>query len=184
MTVLGAGCMVTGSPEFAEPKPTRPYLAAQKPVTWAIKVVPGVGSPAVYALDGVTFDVVSEDLNKNLFAVLFLDYRGPVAVPSTVDQPFHFVPVVIAPGHLDPTSVANARPVEYPYTLPTGTPAGCHSLTVLVTHDFKVGGVDPMDDKDVGTLTWWLAVQDQFTMFDPASCIAVAGTGDVDGGTP
>jgi hypothetical protein len=175
--------MVTGSPEFAEPKPTRPFLAAQKPVTWAVNVVLGAGSPAVYTPDMVIFDVVSEDLNKNLLAVLFLDYRGPV---STVDEPFHFQPIVtIAPGHLDPTSVANPRDVKYPYTLPPGTPAGCHSLTALVTHDLTVGGVHPQDDSDVATLTWWLAVQDPLnTMFDPASCIAVAGTADVDGGTP
>lgn len=185
MALLGAGCMVTGSPDFAEPKTTAPFLTAQNPVTWAVKVVNGVGSPAQFALDRVSFRVLSEDLNRKLLAALVLDYRG--FVKPTDDKPMDFPPVKeIDPGHLDPNDMSSQRIVDMDYLLPTGTKAGCHSLTVIVTHDFEATTINPSSDTDYATLTWWLAVQDPLGKpLDLASCVAAAGTtASVDGGNP
>jgi hypothetical protein len=147
----------------------------------------------VFQTPSINFDVFSEDLNTNgLTAALALDYPGPLAARE--DPPVVMDGQTILPGHFDPTSAACVDPcpsptlrgVEMVLRLPPGITPGCHSATVIVTHEFfPPFTVTPKRSNDLATLTWWLDVQDPNnpSPTNLAACLAAASSaGRVDGG--
>jgi hypothetical protein len=195
MTLFGSGCMVTDSPDFTPPpsQPSKPFLTATSPPSWAVLRVHGVGSPTTYQLPPFVFEVVSEDLNtEGLYAALVLDYPGPDAEIS-LEGENHFPNYLFSsnapfpPGHLDPTSIAGRPETAIPNgPLPSDTKPGCHSVTLLVTHHFVPGPhVKPITPGDLGILTWWLDVEDLQggpSTTDVAGCLNATITGSADGG--
>jgi hypothetical protein len=130
----------------------------------------------------VQFEVVSEDLNTaGVSAILLLDYTGPLLSP-TDPQPPQLARAQIPPGHLDSASCVADKPcplprtVTVPFTLPMGTTAGCHTVTVLATHEFEFASINPKSPSDSATLTWYLNVVDtlQNAPVDPSTCQAAA----------
>jgi hypothetical protein len=159
-------------------------MATGTPFPWAVTTIQSVGG-LTYLPSQLTFDVISEDLNENLLAVVVLDYQGPAQ--SSQDGPLPVSDIkVIDPGHLDPAGVAAPRRVPISYQIPAGTNLGCHSLTVIATHAFALGfKANPKDLKDVGTLTWWIQLEDPLSHSSAnfATCLTLAGAGSDGGNT-
>jgi hypothetical protein len=111
-------------------------------------------SPGRYAQPPIIeFVVVSEDLQSpSLQAVVLADFRGfgsaeaPLYLGGNVD---------IAPGHLGtPRDAVQIND----YNFPLNVPAGCHSVTLAVSHKFDnptSPRAAPVEQGDAATVTWW-----------------------------
>jgi len=106
-------------------------------------------------LDTLSFEVVSEDLQTPLQALLFLDFAG-FSEPndrSVLKQ------ITIPAGHLNDPARGSSIDFAFGPVLP-----GCHSVTLAVSHGFQLpfGSriVSPVVKTDVATMTWWYDVDD------------------------
>jgi hypothetical protein len=180
LTALGGpGCLVTTSPDFAKPQITPPLLTDLSPAPYEIQQVSSIpGMSGSYPQVNIEFTVVSEDLGSpDLSGVLLKDFQGfgkeieyKKLNPSTI---------VIPPGHLD----SPTRHRNYSFGFEAAD-QGCHSVTLAVTHAFKDPGakfLDVVKEGDLGTATWWYAVDvpDDYRL---SMCIVVSGT-PIDAGT-
>jgi hypothetical protein len=182
MACFESGCAVTASPEFQAPQLTKPYLTAMNPVTWAILPIQGVGSPPSYQLPELGFEIVSEDLNTpGLWGALVLDYSPGKQQQNVV---FFTKGPSYEPGHLDPSGPGKRSETVPSTLLMNGTLAGCHSATLLVTHQFNGPSVQSAVPGDLGTLTWWLDLEDLQHPVAPelASCLTSGIVATPDGG--
>ncbi|HEX7453271.1 MAG TPA: hypothetical protein VF294_13340, partial [Polyangiaceae bacterium] len=115
--LLASSCIVANPPEYVDPLQTRPILDVGQAVPGTSQVL------VVHAGDHVGFSVPvrSEDAGEDLRAVFFID-QGPGS--AGIFQNSQRIP---ASTYSDTT-----RPVTFPWTVPTLTPAGCHLLTLTV----------------------------------------------------
>lgn len=155
-----ASCLVTSSPDFTPPEQTRPEIVTndQFPPT------PALGEftlfyPTAGEYSPVEFSawVQSEDADQDVLAVLLIDYGDasdvsngpwrayvpgePLAAGSMAQGPRGPVTISWRPGKLE-------------------TP-GCHTVTLLVTHEFRLDSDAywcPQRAEDASTLTWFAAV--------------------------
>jgi hypothetical protein len=188
MSLFGAGCMVTGSPDFAEPQMSKPYLTADSPEPWTVVALKGIGTPPTYQLPPLKFEIASEDLNtRGVLVQLVSDYPGPVAtgtdnVKGVLNSPVKILP----PGHLGPGEIVTRTQLIDSVPLLLGTAPGCHSITLFASHGFKLNTVLPETDGDLGTLTWWVFAQDPSgqtpTSENLADCLTAGTTNAGDGG--
>ncbi len=163
-----SACIVTGSPDFSPPEKTRPQLIAVTPTTEFIRpaFVDGAFQPTT-----LQAELLSEDGGDNLQPVLLIDYGfdGPGDVPWR-----HAAPVdVIAPGTLS----EGPRPLSISWTPPSFIQPGCHTLTLLVTHEARgsnPGFWCPADPDDYATLTWFVALCEELSTCDYSDCF-IAG---------
>jgi len=156
----GLSCLITASPDFAQPTRTHPFLTNLSPPTFQIQRVTGTGSTAMYMGEHIRFQVVSEDLQSGpLQALLLLDFEG-------FGLPFH--PVLrsenIAPGHFNTPDAPPRETFDFPVNFPPGITPTCHSVTLAVSHKFvqPAGTITfaPEDELDVATATWWYDLLD------------------------
>jgi len=177
-----ASCLVSPTPSDLQPaRVTPPYLSGFDPdpsKVWVIDRANPGGAVATFRASTGSVNVVSEDLGNNLQALLLLDYQGESTSLAAIVQIINDIPA----GHID--DPPPLRSIKIDFTLPPGTPAGCHSLTLIVTHGFKLASLVPARDWDVAFAVWWLDVDD-----DPAApradlvrCLAQAPRPS-DGGT-
>jgi hypothetical protein len=180
----GLHCLVTASPDFVKPELKGPFLENVTPSPFQMQLVRSIPvSPPSYESATVTFDVVSEDLQTpGLEAVLLLDFRG-FEVSSDQDP---LKVLTIEPGHLD-SPPRHIPPVEF--VIPRSVAKGCHSVTLVVSHEFVklfTRAIVPKcqvtkDCKgDVATVTWWYQVGVDAT--NPAPCSIPAQDAGVDSG--
>jgi hypothetical protein len=159
---------------------TPPYLSAVSPDLlhiWSIpRISAATGGPPTFPTESIAFDVVSEDVGNNLQAAVVLDYQGPASAKGVVVGQNTSIP----PGHLDDPE---PRRVEMSFTVPAGTAPGCHSLTLIVTHQFVPLQPIPAEAGDVAYAVWWLDVDDDITAPTAtlAGCLAPFANGS-DGG--
>jgi hypothetical protein len=178
MTIAMSGCVITSSPDFNAPQMTRPYLTAIAPPPWEVKTIKSTGT-LTFPQSSVTFGVVSEDLNRSLLGLMVLDYQGPAAALHET-PPIIAQPMSIDAGHLDSVSAVTPRTVDMPFQIGPGTSLGCHSLTVIVTHDLQPTKVVPKEEDDSATLTWWVNLEDPLSSspVNIATCLTTSSTGD------
>ena len=100
--------------------------------------------------------VVSEDAGQPLLEVLLIDY-GIETLPG---QPWREA----QPGpKLPPKSLADG-PRSVRHTWNAQVALGCHTVTMLVTHEVRGGGLDffcPLSADDFDTLTWVVSLCDE-----------------------
>jgi hypothetical protein len=181
VTALGGlHCLVTASPDFAKPTQTPPFLTNLVPPPYQAQFIPNL-SPTSYKTATVGFDVISEDLQSPpLEALLLLDFMG---LGARYDQePLKFQR--IAAGHLDSPPRSNS----IDFLLPSATTKGCHSVTLLVSHEFVkdfTREIIPKQSGDVAAVTWWYQVGGDSTspMLDIAPCVIPTRDGGLDGGS-
>ncbi len=171
MVLGGPSCLVTQSPEFEQPKRTRPYITRLlSPPAYQIISISSKGLLRTFDQMDLQFELLSEDLQNGPVAVLGLDFKGPAAPASATVVGYNNA---IPAGHLmGPDS--GPRVVDILLQLPTGTTAGCHSITLMVTHQ-TAPGFAPTDESDVDYATWWALVDVNST--DLTDCV-VPETGD------
>ena len=176
--------MVTASPEFAEPLPTPPFITNLTPNPYQIQPIRSVqGATTGYEPAApITFDVVSEDLQKpGLQAALLLDFQG-LSLPY--DIPALAVNLNIPAGHLP--SPRHAGPMSF--GLSPSVTKGCHSVTLIVTHEFANDifsrTINPKEPGDVAMVTWWyqVGIDSANPSFDVTTCTVATGDAGAEAG--
>ena len=140
-----SGCLVDDPPPYPTAQQTPPRLDYAK-------ASPGLDQVLVTSFpDLVTFEmpVTSEDAGDELAAVLLLDYDGQGG-----EQ--------LNSGHLPASTLAdtNKRVFSLPWLVPKRIDAGCHRITLRVTHLGNTGATanDVLDKKDLAEAYWFANV--------------------------
>jgi hypothetical protein len=147
-------CLVTSTPSFEPPKRTAPFLVAAS-------ALPDVRN--MILMDARTTpskvfsaEVVSEDNGQQVLGLLYVDYGYN---PPGTDQPFRAMVANIR--ELDPSTLTdpNARTMRVTW-LPeiTGTSSGCHTVTLIASHDFDRETQCPKCLSDSSQITWQVFV--------------------------
>jgi hypothetical protein len=168
----GPSCVITSSPDFAKPTQTPPFLTGLTPAPYLLITVRQLNN--AYTSPTISFQVVSEDLQSApLQGLLLLDFQG-FSVPNP--QVLYSLPP-IAPGHFASLATPTREPPK-PIDLqfPSGIAPGCHSVTLVVTHEFKyvVGPsgvtISSKAEGDIATATWSYDLVDPDPMQPPHHC--------------
>lgn len=138
-----SGCLIDDPPPYPEPKQTPPrldYASATPPLSQII---------TAHSRDVVTFTIssISEDAGDGLRAFLLLDFDGEFpSTPAGDDS--------MPASTLDDSS----RFFQIRWRILPGTPAGCHRLTLRVSHakNMPDSSSPPFDVADVAEAYWWL----------------------------
>jgi hypothetical protein len=101
-------------------------------------------------------DMVSDDAGQPVQSVLLIDYGDDNAVSNGPYRSF-------VPGEpLDPACMLDGpRHVSIPWRPLAQEPIGCHTVTLMVTHQFELKNSAfycPADPNDASTLTWFALV--------------------------
>jgi hypothetical protein len=156
---------VTGSPDFEEATPTRPYLTVVAPAVTELLRVEQVESN--FPVQQFSVQVTSEDADELLEATLLIDYGDGRDVGAAVQQPYQedWSTQTIPAG----TLTDGPRLVTLTW-LPTLKVAGapeCHSVTMMVVR--RPYGSSPYawcpTDDHFATVTWFAALCPE-----PGSC--------------
>jgi hypothetical protein len=146
----GLGCLVIDSPDFSAADAAGPYLRSISPTTYQLHVEDLVEAAGEHRL---TFEVLSEDLNQpqQLQSAVVLDFPG-FGVPYADQLEHRLAQAPIRQGHL-PTP----RQVDVTFNSLAIYALGCHSVTLIVSHEFDSNSltIKPAHEGDVATLTWW-----------------------------
>jgi hypothetical protein len=135
LTMTSTGCLVTSTPDFTPPKKTRPFLvtASADPDPRKIQILDGPPGAAISY--NFSADVVSEDQGERVQGRLYIDFgdKNPGGAP--------YNQLGVIPGSIDPGTMADSKPrrFEAKGTLAYPLDLGCHTATLLVSHDFTDG---------------------------------------------
>lgn len=164
LTMASTSCLVTSTPDFTPPKRTRPFLvtASADPDPRKIQVLDG--PPGAAITYDFSADVVSEDQGAQVLGRLFIDYGRS----NMGGQPFNQVVKVKRP--LDPGTMGDPKPrrIEAKGTLPYLLANGCHTATLMVSHQFTDGDC-PTCLNDSSQISWPVYRCNSFE--SPASCL-------------
>lgn len=214
MAIGGPSCLVSQSIEYDTPPRRGPVIldtfqltpqpdggSTDLPPSPALEPVGGSGSSARYfpwqvlSLERsedatspypqlkIDFLVRSDDGPLPLDTLVFLDAKQGNWNDASHRTSARRYGERAAPG----TSRSFDEPVEIstlPFTLPASIAPGCHTITLVVTHDYDALAERVSPNEAFDTRTWWLDVKDangNSATLD--SCFgAVAGKTSVDGG--
>jgi hypothetical protein len=165
--MLAASCLVTGSPDFAEPEETPPVLLPETASPDPRQLLVIEGEPK-------TFQAMlrSRDVADGVEVRLLIDYGVPK--PDRNYQPYQYY--FSAFTDLDPSPdaellrqvTADWRPSDSP-----GLAPGCHTFTLMVSHRFDSRSGCPEELSDSSSITWFAWVCDgadcNAETFDPRS---------------
>ncbi len=151
LTMTSTGCLVTATPDFTPPKPTRPFLipSSVDPDARGVILIDTVEHPKSQTSIQLSADVVSEDQGAIVLGVLYIDYGHVVG-----DRPFaELIQIAdVAPSTL---TDEKARPIPATWNLAASTVLpGCHTVTMLVTHDLDRVSSCPHCRNDSSQITW------------------------------
>ena len=136
--------------------------------TQKVLLVPGTSD--TFEIQEISFEVQSEDLGQKVIALLYVDLKG-LYTPNN--------PANIKYEELDPGTLKSKRPrttFELDFNNPVQT-AGCHSVTVVTSHDFFIAP-QPADPTDVDTATWFYYVGVKPSDTEFKGCPPVSRPGD------
>jgi hypothetical protein len=165
MLLVGApACLITADPDFTPPARSRPEIITSD----ACPPSPAVGKVALFqptppnsSYTPIEFSacVVSEDAGQDVQTVLLIDYGDDSGVAL---GPYRWA----IPGEpLKAATLADGpREITIKWLPQKQEPPGCHTVTLLVTHQFQqINGIYhcPADANDAATLTWFAYVCDQ-----------------------
>lgn len=141
--VAPTSCIVSEPAEYGVAKQTPPFLDAKN-------AAPSVLHTHKLSLGDtllVNVPFRSEDAGEELRALLWLD-KGVIGKKTLLN--FREIP----PGKLED----DKRSIDIPGDIQV---AGCHSMSLVVTHRSNLDNNEPVDDDDTAILTWWLNVADE-----------------------
>ena len=188
LLVGSSGCLITSDPDFRDPERTRPLLIASDATPpFAFYELPASGGdPQTPTYKPKVFRalLLSEDLDEHVEGVLLTDYGVPNAITN---RPYAHDEAI--PNQNPATLSAGARElsVEWnpsPASLVAGT--GCHSVTLLVTHEFTRGNDGarffcPDDPNDFSTLSWFVVLCELDAQCNADACPKAASVTEVCG---
>jgi hypothetical protein len=168
-------CLVTSSPDFTPPERTRPEIVAND----AYPPSPALGELALfrYATGGSQYTpiefsawVQSEDAGQAVQVELLIDYGDQSGVENGPYRSF------VEGEPLAPASMSDGpREVAVGWRPQSQEPIGCHTVTLLTTHQYaQRKGVFrcPADPDDASMLTWFALVCGDATTTTLEECYA------------
>jgi hypothetical protein len=139
-----SGCLVDDPPPYVPPRQTPPRLDYSSALPGLDQVIVSKSNEVI----DFRMPVTSEDAGDDLSAVLLLDYRGD----GTGFDPLYFLS--LRASTLDDTK----RVFKMPWTVRSPLAAGCHRITLRVTHSRNVGErADQVIDKADLAEAFWFA---------------------------
>jgi len=186
LAVLGGpSCVITSTPDFAKPTQTPPFLTGLFPapyVVYSVRQYKGIYTPKP-----LSYRVVSEDLQgPPLQGMILLDFQGfRVPNPKFLLDEMLSIP----PGHLNsPEAPPREPPKDIDLQFPANIVPGCHSVTLVVSHEFRIDAapngftINAKTEGDVATATWSYDLVDPDDMKPPHLCVPYGGVPTVDAG--
>lgn len=153
-----SACLVTATPQFEAPKETAPQLVVSTadPDTRFVVVVDdfelGV-FPKTFSADVVSEDGLAKDgtMNRPVHFRLYIDYGSD----DYTDPFLTFIDrePPLDPGHIDDTTKRRASESWYPRA-PPQVGNGCHTVTMMASHEFDDHTACPKDPTDFSMITW------------------------------
>lgn len=148
--MLCASCLVTSSPEFEDPEQTPPELIAStaKPdIRNVLEVDESTGRVLLNALVRS-----EEDAGETVKFRLLLDY----GIPNN-DQPPKPYQLIVDRGEVAlPSAPGEEQAVSAAWQPQTFIANGCHTLTLMVSHEFDEATDCPERLDDSSQLTWFV----------------------------
>jgi hypothetical protein len=145
------GCLVTSTPDFTPPTRTRPFLVPSSvdPDARGVLLIDTVEHPKSLTSLEFSADIVSEDQGTSVQGVLYIDY-GLVMN----DKPFRELIQIpdVRPSTLTDPVKRNIRATWHVAGSTIGP--GCHTVTMLVTHDLDRVSSCPRCRNDSSQITW------------------------------
>jgi hypothetical protein len=153
LTMASTGCLVTSTPEFMPPERTRPFLvtATADPDPRGVLLVNTLEQRKDSQVSFVfSADVVSEDQGAKVKGHLYIDYGKRVGDNIYADLITEF-------PELPPSTMADTtkRNIRGKWNIDSNAPAtGCHTVTLIVSHEFDAETSCPVCRNDSSQLTW------------------------------
>lgn len=150
LTMASTGCLVTSTPEITPPERTRPFLitTTADPDPRGVLLINTL-EQAVKIFE-FSADVVSEDQGDKVKGALYIDYGQTVG-----DHPY--ADVITQIRELPPSTMADTtkRNIRGKLNLETSVlEPGCHTVTLIVSHEFDAETSCPVCRNDSSQLTW------------------------------
>ncbi len=146
LTMPAASCLVTSAPQFEPPAQTAPFLvkstADPDPRTILVWDDPLKDRQAFSA------QLVSEDAGEDVQVVLFVDYGKPNEASGWPYQYSETHNDAVSASTLDDPEPRIAKATLFNLT------AGCHTVTMMVSHAFDSGLGCPLKLSDSDQITW------------------------------
>ena len=152
MALSSAGCLVTDSPTFKQPVELPPILTnLNPPASRILKIPRKPGSPNEYVQETIRFDVRSDDLQGPLY--------GAAGVDFPQSKPF----ILAWKAILGTGTLGTPRPAACQLAIPSYVEPGCHSISILLSHQGTIlgGGIEGdagSVEGDLGIATWWAQI--------------------------
>lgn len=156
-----SGCLITDVPENEDITRTRPQLLNPNPRTTEFLLIVAannVSTPQTFAAE-----VLSEDGGDDLEAAFLIDYG--VETSGNPWREDEYLPTIeagtLAMGPRPFTKTWRVQPSTIDTKPEDPTTAGCHTVTLLVTHAIRNtpdAQLCPADLNDYDTLTWFVSV--------------------------
>jgi hypothetical protein len=149
--MASTGCLVTTTPDFTPPKQTRPFLvpATADPDTRNVQIFDAPQGTA-----GLPFsfsaDVVSDDQGQQVLVALYIDYGKP----NAADFPFADMIPSFAPVKAGTMADTTVRRAVAKGKFENPLKPGCHTATLVVTHQFDTVSRCPACLNDSSQITW------------------------------
>jgi hypothetical protein len=154
--MASTSCLVTSTPDFTPPKRTAPFLvvASADPDPRGVLLVNTLEQQDPKLPFTFSADVMSEDQGANVFGHLYIDYG------KGTDSPALDVITEIPP--LDPSTMSDtSRRIGGKWSVEQNYVSGsCHTVTLIVSHEFDSATSCPVCRSDSSQLTWPVYVCD------------------------
>jgi hypothetical protein len=142
--MLTESCLFPAPPDYREPSKTRPSLWGPIPAATEIQ---SVSSGEFF---DISVNVSSEDDGDDLVALLFLNYL----VGTQRNTGFNLTSVKAG-------TLSEERHISMTWRIPEWpSPGTCEQLSLVVSHFSNFDNGLPINDSDVGVVTWWLDIND------------------------
>ena len=155
--MASTSCLVTSTPDFTPPKRTAPFLVAASadPDLRGVFKVNTLEQQANLTF-AFSADVVSEDQGAKVFGHLYIDYG------KGIDQPGLDTITEVPP--LDPSTMSDtSRRISGKWNVKLSSlkiKNTCHTVTLIVSHEFDSATSCPVCRSDSSQLTWPVYVCD------------------------
>lgn len=156
-------CLVTSPPEYEPPPQTAPQLVASAAFPSLWKLITIDERTPFLTFGGA---VISEDDGEDVQFVLYIDYGTSNSAMNPYKNRVFPLPSVKAGKIAD-----GQRSFEVPWYLDSvPIQKGCHTITLVASHEFEQVNVCPADSKDMSTIEWKLVNCDAGDQGCPTQC--------------
>lgn len=148
LALTPAGCLVASTPEFEKPQQTRPFLLAAS-ADPDIREFVIITDEKANIRNEFSALVMSEDVGEPVKVALYIDYGEP----NVEGRPFHKALTLFPDLPAGKLSDGGRRIRAHLFPEQENVEPGCHTVTMIVSHEFDYSGC-PKSLDDSSQLTW------------------------------